>query len=165
MPLNTACRFGVCRSEAQTQCVDGEEVDLCVVGQPTDDDANCDGNDNDCDGSIDEGYVIRPVSCGQGACAREIQTACTLGVEFNTCEPGDPVGNDDGCDGVDDDCDGRIDEGFASVTPAAWVCARTGTLSCVNGATVDDCVAGDSIDDDACATALIRTVIAVSMKA
>ena len=31
------------------------------------------------------------------------------------CEPGEPTGTDDACDGSDDDCDGEIDEGCAGV--------------------------------------------------
>ncbi|MDD9945107.1 MAG: hypothetical protein OXU20_28960, partial [Myxococcales bacterium] len=58
------------------------------------------------------------------------------------------------CDGIDDDCDAGMDEDFIETTTTCGVgaCGASGTLTCQNGATVDDCVASapPSTDDTTC---------------
>ncbi|MEM6958466.1 MAG: efflux RND transporter permease subunit, partial [Myxococcota bacterium] len=86
-------------------------------------------------------------------------TTCDGGAVSDSCQPGSPLGADTTCDGVDDDCDGRIDEAFVSqgTTCGLGACAATGATSCVDGAIVDSCETGapvgadatcDGIDDD-----------------
>ena len=65
----------------------------------------CDGADNDCDGVPDN---LGEISCGLGACKKTI-AACTNGV-LGVCVPDAPATTVDGCNGIDDDCDGTIDE-------------------------------------------------------
>jgi hypothetical protein len=67
----------------------------------------CDGRDNDCDASVDEGFDT-PMTCGVGACLRTIPTACVAGVP-QICFPG--VAQPDVCNGLDDNCDGVVDNG------------------------------------------------------
>jgi hypothetical protein len=60
----------------------------------------CDRRDNDCDGTIDEGFDVdgdRISSC-QGDCDDQRDDVCPICPEV--------------CDGVDNNCDGRLDEGF-----------------------------------------------------
>ena len=102
----------------------------------------CDGQDNDCNGSIDDNYVAHATSCGTGACAATGVTSCLDGVERNSCTPGVPT--TEVCDGADNDCDGATDED-ASGGPLAEACysgpagtlgvgvCKGGTRTCFNG--------------------------------
>ena len=79
----------------------------------------CDGIDSDCDGNVDENYLVE--NCGQGACAAG--SVCLNGVE-TACQEGAPLNNvDDTCDGTDDDCDGQTDEGYVAQNCGDGVCA------------------------------------------
>src|SRR5262245_15065635 len=101
-------------------------------------DATCDGVDDDCDGSVDEDYVAQATSCGTGACAASGVTSCVAGVEQDSCTPGTPAANDASCDGVDDDCDGSVDEGYASLPTSCGTggCASDGSTACLGAALV-----------------------------
>ncbi len=90
---------------------------------------SCNGIDDDCDGEIDE---LGTFSCGIGACARTI-SACDGGV-LGVCLPAAPAATSDGCNDVDDDCDGAVDEDC----PACVHVATTGddaAAAASNGAT------------------------------
>lgn len=62
----------------------------------------CDGVDNDCNGSIDDG--LAGSTCGIGAC-QQLADACVEGVP-QACVPDAP--SPEICDGVDDDCNGSV---------------------------------------------------------
>ena len=72
-----------------------------VVAGP---DSTCDGVDDDNDGAVDEDWLDRATSCGEGACIREGVIACVDGATVSHCSPGDPI--DEICNDLDDDCDG-----------------------------------------------------------
>ncbi|MCP4122421.1 MAG: hypothetical protein GY751_11760, partial [Bacteroidetes bacterium] len=70
----------------------------------------CDGVDNDCDGSVDEGFD------GDG----DGYTTC--GGDCNDGDDSTNPGATEICDGVDNDCDGQIDEGSVCNQPPVAVC-------------------------------------------
>jgi MYXO-CTERM domain-containing protein len=86
-------------------------------------DETCDGEDDDCDGSIDEdatdGVPAWPDADGDGAgdAADAGADVCELpdgwSFEDGDCDDADAAvypGAPESCDGVDEDCDGRVDE-------------------------------------------------------
>jgi hypothetical protein len=117
----------------------------------------CNGDDDDCDGSDDEDYVI-PSTCGIGACASTGTKTCMNGAEVDSCQWGPQTGvPETTCNGVDDDCNGSTDELYVSATTTCGVgaCASTGTKTCMNGGEVDSCQPGtptaetfDLVDND-----------------
>ncbi len=134
---------GLCRSGSQV-CSAGSFA--ACSGQVLPAAETCDGQDNDCDGSTDEGVLN---ACGRcGAVPEEV------------------------CDGQDNDCDGSTDEGVANVcggcgtlgqppgTPCnngqQGACARSGAFVCTGGNSTA-CSAGsvtpspetcNNVDDD-----------------
>ena len=66
----------------------------------------CNGRDDTCDGTTDEG--IPSITCGIGACQRTVAGCADGGTP--ACTPGVPATDDSVCNGIDDDCDGPIDE-------------------------------------------------------
>ena len=147
----TQCGVGACAAEGQTRCVDGAVIDTCTARPPAANDAICDGSDSDCDGRIDENYTSQATSCGTGQCAATGLTFCVNGAVQDSCQAGNPVGNDATCDGRDDDCDGSTDEAYAALQTQCGVgaCFRTGFTSCVNGAVRDDCTPAAPAANDA----------------
>ncbi|MCA9541000.1 MAG: hypothetical protein KC620_19000, partial [Myxococcales bacterium] len=92
---------GACRREVDN-CLDGHPQ-RCTPGAPAAE--ACNGEDDDCDGTIDEGAGA--TTCGVGACVRRAE--CVDGVE-DACVPGEP--GVEVCNDADEDCDGRNDEDF-----------------------------------------------------
>lgn len=141
----TECGIGSC--QAQSSCEDGVEV-ACVPPTVLADDASCDGQDDDCDGQLDEDFVFS--TCGEGVCAS--RTYCFEGAE-TTCEPLEPSTTEDAlCDGVDDDCDGRVDENFID-SCGNGICVRDaacagGVVSCEPGPPGESDNLCDNIDQD-----------------
>ena len=93
--------------------------------------------DNDCDRAIDEEYAPEMVACGVGACRRMGTTRCVNGnVDDTSARLARQQPGDGSCNGVDDDCDGRVDEGVSGtpITCGVGACRRDGMRSCVAGA-------------------------------
>ena len=109
METTTTCGLGECTRSGHTYCSAGAIGDTCVAGPKTGFDYDCNGKDDDCDGSVDEHYNVVSTSCGVGACAATGVRFCFGGAVHDTCSP-KPAG-DEMCNDLDDDCDGKTDEG------------------------------------------------------
>ena len=109
----------------------------------------CNGLDDDCDGLPDEDFVGQVETCGIGAC-EVTQENCVAGEPF-ACVPNPPTA--EACNGVDDDCNGEVDDGFADLTCGHGQCQRT-VAACVGGVS-QVCITGapspeicNGLDDD-----------------
>ena len=111
------CGQGVCSNSVTPACVNGTPQNMtCTEGPKAEAaDLTCDGLDGDCDGSKDEDYQPRTLTCGDGLCANAITTSCAGGVESGTCVPDWTKKTTEVCNGVDDDCNGASDDGVAPV--------------------------------------------------
>jgi hypothetical protein len=117
----------------------------------------CDGNDNDCNGTVDDG--VPPVPCYEGPAATEDVGICQSGQRF--CVGGQMADaclsqilpQSEACNGRDDDCDGQIDEGPVPDDP--YNCGTCGnrcpsTFQCRNGGCIPsaESACGDNQDED-----------------
>jgi uncharacterized repeat protein (TIGR01451 family) len=150
--LDTSCGVGACASTGTTSCVNGEVIDSCVTGDPNSDDTSCDNVDNDCNGSVDDGFVSENTTCGVGACAATGSTSCVEGTVIDSCTAGTPANDDVTCDNIDNDCNGTVDDGYVPVDTTCGVgaCAATGNTSCVDGTVTDSCQRGTEASDNNC---------------
>ncbi|MFT5432525.1 MAG: MYXO-CTERM domain-containing protein, partial [Myxococcota bacterium] len=150
-----ACVLGV------QPCVNGSFADTCD-GATKPGSETCDGVDNDCDASVDEGCSCsgESVACAPeaGACSAGDQS-CVEGV-WGPCITDDVV--IESCDGEDNDCDGITDDGCSCAAGAPEACAATPDdcatyiRTCVDGAwtpckpadgsEVEDCGGTDGTD-------------------
>ena len=170
-PLTRACYtgpdetrgIGECGDGIQT-CQDGSYGVLCP-GQTRPQAAElCDGLDNNCDGGVDEEFPTLGAVCdvGRGECVRSgIGTCSADGLEV-VCDGTPANGVDELCDGLDNNCDGRVDETFNLETDPlnCGFCNRICTFSnatarCSGGeCALGDCEGGffnaDGREDNGC---------------
>jgi len=174
----------VCAEGEQRRCVELEGecargTQTCTNGRwdpcSTKSDERCDTLDNDCDGLTDEGFLLLQDVQHCGRCGRRcagahatnaciegecVVVACREGYSDADSNPANgcecmPSGGET-CDGLDNDCDGLTDEGFALQTDPNHCggCGRRCQLDharsgCVGGeCAILECLAGwHDVDD------------------
>ena len=128
---------GACDTGQPGQCGAGTDhcvggVLNCVTNRAAEPEA-CNGEDDDCDGTSDEGDPE-----GGGVCNTGLQGVCATGAQRCTggrlqCATVTESGAET-CNGLDDDCDGRTDETFPDLGSACSVgegaCARASVFVC-----------------------------------
>ncbi len=93
----------------------------------------CDFEDNDCDGSVDEGFALgKTCTAGIGECVAAGVTVCSEDGEETICAAKPLPPTDEACDGKDNDCDGKTDEDLGSTTCGLGPCTHT-VANCVGG--------------------------------
>ena len=109
--LGAACQVGqgACQRQGAMVCGPGGVVQCSTpAGSPTPE--TCDGVDNNCNGTVDEGFGLGN-PCGQGGCAGQLvcnpagQAVCS-GADEATAET---LAAMNCADGLDNDCDGAAD--------------------------------------------------------
>ncbi len=88
---------------------------------------SCNGQDDDCDGQIDETWpeLGSPCTAGLGICRRTGTYACRADGTGTECSvtPGPPAPGGEICNnGLDDDCDGQVDEGCQPCVAQPEIC-------------------------------------------
>lgn len=123
----TPCKTGTRRCENGTWSA--------CAGQVLPEEEDCDGDDNDCNGLVDDQTTLEGNSCGysgQGACrlgAWKCQSnEYVCGPNANGQNPTYP--QNETCDNVDNDCDGSKDEEL--YRPCSTACGQ-GVESCSSG--------------------------------
>ncbi len=155
---------GVCRAgTARCNAVGEFGTWSACTGAVTPSPERCDGVDNNCNGTVDDGCACRPgvsEACYSGATATRGVGTCRAGTRPCVAGAGG-VGSTWGacagqvlparevCNGLDDDCNGRVDDGIGCVCTAGMSRScysgamgtqgvgpcRAGTQSCLAGGT------------------------------
>jgi len=105
---------GICRIGEQTCTADGSKWGDCV-GQVLPAPEQCNGQDDDCNGKIDDNLTPEPCGNQTGSCKGAVKR-CGGAKGWITCEDGDYrkifkeyEAQETLCDGLDNNCDGQAD--------------------------------------------------------
>lgn len=143
---------GVCRAVGTLVCQGGGEIG-CSAQPRAPRDELCNGLDDDCDGTTDEGLGLGdPCQNGVGACHRDGERVC--GAEGRvrcSAEAGPP--RPERCNGIDDDCDAAVDEtlGIGDVCEVGvGACRAIGGLVCGEAGNVICSAVPGAPEDERC---------------
>ncbi len=102
---------GACQRWGQVVCdEDGDLTCSATPGASTDE--VCNGLDDDCDGTVDEGFRLGAAcTVGSGVCAASGVRICGDDGRWR-CSAVEGEPGEERCNGLDDDCDGEPDEGY-----------------------------------------------------
>ncbi len=96
-----------------------QEPNYRVSPEYQDEEDRCDGQDNDCDGTVDENLSPPPASLTVGVCEDALQECtgvlCFDDPDYTAIE--NYEAQEMTCDGLDNDCDGSVDERLAGCMP------------------------------------------------
>ena len=141
----------MCPSPGFWACNGGGDGLICDAREIAPIIESCNGEDDDCDAEIDEDFPELGTACsvGVGGCAAASVMTCDAAGLDVVCDatPGEP--EVERCDGIDNDCDGRVDNGARCET------APLGVVSEIRIADADDPACadwdGDLVPDNALA--------------
>lgn len=154
---------GVCAAGSQPCNAMGTAYGPCEGDVVPSADICTDSLDNDCNGTINDGIAVSAAGCvcvpgantacyegpvgtvGVGVCAAGVATCAADGAAWGPCN-GQVLPSPDVCtDGLDNDCNGAVNDGFATGA-SGCVCAPGGEQDCYTGATgtlgIGVCVGG-----------------------
>ena len=112
LPTENKCtQVGVCANAAPV-CVNGSWTCRYSASTYESDESLCDGQDNDCNGKVDESFPTLGTSCeaGVGACKALGKLRCNNTGKGLVCDAVPLAPGEEVCNGKDDDCDGMADE-------------------------------------------------------
>jgi hypothetical protein len=125
---------GTCARQGHKICSQDGTTTVCDATPGAPGTETCDGEDEDCDGNIDNGFDVgTPCGVGGDTCVRV--KVCTVDGTTTVCS-GVGVPGAELCDGKDNDCDGMVDNGFdvgMACTSGVGACAAAGTRICAPG--------------------------------
>ena len=114
--LGDACDYvgPTCSGAGVLKCDRESGGVICLPDGPlSTDPETCDGDDNDCDGLLDEGFDLGAAcSAGVGQCAVSGVKVCAPDGLTSACGATPNAPGSEQCNGLDDDCDGQLDETF-----------------------------------------------------
>jgi hypothetical protein len=125
---------GGCHAGTWTCAPEGDHYTVCA-GETLPGFEVCNGQDDDCNGQVDDEVPGEGAACadGVGACAADGTRRCDPATGALVCDAVSGAPRVERCNGLDDDCDGQTDEALGIGDPCfagEGLCRRAGRLGC-----------------------------------